>query len=74
MFRGNVVTLEPNPKEKITNTLTKMMSRQGHIIYVNGQQIVGRMFGGFDIIYTDRQTVSLRHHKEGSAERLFPDR
>ena len=26
-------------------------------------------------IQTDRQTdVSLRHHKEGSAERLFPDR
>ena len=33
-----------------------MISRQGHVKNVNGQQIVGRMFGVLDIIYTDRQT------------------
>ena len=33
-----------------------MTPRQGHINYVNDQQIVGRFLGGLDIIYTDRQT------------------
>lgn len=38
---------------------------------VNGQQIVARMFGGLDIIYTDRH-ISIYY--DGARRRLFPDR
>ena len=55
-----------------------MCQRGAYINNVKTDKIVGRFLGGLDIIYTDRQTdrqtCSLRHHKEGSAERLFPDR
>ncbi len=50
-----------------------MIPRQGHINNVNGQQIVGRMFGVLDIIYLYRQTDSLKH-EDGAQRRLFPDR
>ena len=58
-----------------------MITGQGHIVNnVNAPQNAAQMFGRLDIIYTDRQTDrqtdrhSLKHHKEGSAERLFSDR
>jgi hypothetical protein len=41
---------------KTTLIILMMYHQDGHIIFVNGQQIVGRMFGGLDIIYKDRQT------------------
>ena len=33
-----------------------MYQRDGHIIYVKTNEIVGQFLGGLDIIYTDRQT------------------
>ena len=50
-----------------------MYHRDGHINYVKDQQIVGRMFGGLDIIYKDRQTLVL-YINAGAQRRLLPDR
>ena len=45
-----------------------MIPRQGHINNVNATQKAAQMYGGLDIIYTDRRSLK---HQEGPLRRAF---